>query len=440
MWLKHLRELYAHYRSSAAVSAAKLASGAGVGQVVVLASTPILTRLYGPDSFGVSATFVALLSFIDVVSSLRYELAIPLPEREEEASSILHLCFSLVLITALITFVVIYGWTGKVTEFAGIEDHKWLLFLMPIAVLASGFYQPLNYYMIRKERFGDIARIYTERSLVSTITSMLLFRLGPIGLVGGTVISQIGACLSIAKCRLVRLRLRKLVDICAIRQGMRRYYKFGLMTTPSSFISVLGAQAPVLLIAYYFGKSDVGQFALAQKLIVLPASLISSSFSQVFLSKASSYPKGKGLLRVMVKFSRRLLIAALVAALLISVGARWIPLVVGARWEAVVGLTIALLPLFVGQVVVSSVSTSFLVAEKNGEELAAQVVQLVVKLLPLIVALHLKWGFVQTILCYSIATLMGYVTYFLLMYKAISRTEVNVGIRAIGEYKRSEGR
>ena len=63
----------------------KLVGGTAGSQVIAMAAAVILTRLYGPESFGVLATFVSILALLNVVSSLRYELAIAVPEYDDEA-------------------------------------------------------------------------------------------------------------------------------------------------------------------------------------------------------------------------------------------------------------------------------------------------------------------------------------------------------------------
>ena len=62
-----------------------------------MAAAPILTRLYDPDDFGLLAVYSGILALVLVVASVRYELAIPLPEDEEEAANIAVLSLLIVL-------------------------------------------------------------------------------------------------------------------------------------------------------------------------------------------------------------------------------------------------------------------------------------------------------------------------------------------------------
>src|SRR3984893_13151187 len=68
-----------------------LVTGNGLSQLINIAGTLVLARLFAPDAFGSFALFVTLVSFLSVLGGGRYELAIMLPEKDEEAANILFL-------------------------------------------------------------------------------------------------------------------------------------------------------------------------------------------------------------------------------------------------------------------------------------------------------------------------------------------------------------
>lgn len=72
-------------------SVAVLAGGTALGQGLAVLASPFLTRLCTPSGFGVLSAYTAIFSILVVVASLRYELAIPLPEDDETAANLLVL-------------------------------------------------------------------------------------------------------------------------------------------------------------------------------------------------------------------------------------------------------------------------------------------------------------------------------------------------------------
>ena len=67
---------------------AVLVGGTAVGQLVVLGASPILSRLFDPESFGLLAVYTAILSVAVSAGSLRLEQAIGLPKSEQEAYNV----------------------------------------------------------------------------------------------------------------------------------------------------------------------------------------------------------------------------------------------------------------------------------------------------------------------------------------------------------------
>ena len=81
----HLRRLLPKNAFARGISL--LVGGTAGAQLLTILAAPALTRQYGPEDFGLLAVYASLLALIGVISSLRYELAIPLPVGDAEAAS-----------------------------------------------------------------------------------------------------------------------------------------------------------------------------------------------------------------------------------------------------------------------------------------------------------------------------------------------------------------
>ncbi|KEO81011.1 oligosaccharide flippase family protein [Tumebacillus flagellatus] len=86
-----------------------LASGTVLSQGLLVLIAPLLTRLYTPEEFGLLAVYTSILSLVLVVASWLYELAIPLPDDEQDAADLLGLCLLLVLVMTAFTAVGLGG-------------------------------------------------------------------------------------------------------------------------------------------------------------------------------------------------------------------------------------------------------------------------------------------------------------------------------------------
>ena len=62
--------------------------GTTLSQAVPIAIMPILTRIYTPEDFGLYAIYGAIITILGTIASGRYELAILLPDKDEDAINI----------------------------------------------------------------------------------------------------------------------------------------------------------------------------------------------------------------------------------------------------------------------------------------------------------------------------------------------------------------
>src|SRR4051794_2925578 len=89
-------------------SVVTLASGTAIAQFLLALAMPVLTRLYTPAQYGALAVYSSILTVLVVVASLRYEAAIPLPEDDRTAGSLLVLTFLLLAIMAALVSLMVW--------------------------------------------------------------------------------------------------------------------------------------------------------------------------------------------------------------------------------------------------------------------------------------------------------------------------------------------
>ena len=161
-----------------------LMTGSAFGQLLVLAASPLLTRLYTPEDFGVLGVFTALLMIFGIAVSLRYELAIPLAEDDARMVNLLALSLVLTLLVSSLVGVAVWLRGELLAGWLKTEALWPLLWLLPIGLLAMGCNRALIHWAIRRQKFGQIARRQIGRSVGQVIIQIGCgyLALGPIGL------------------------------------------------------------------------------------------------------------------------------------------------------------------------------------------------------------------------------------------------------------------
>jgi lipopolysaccharide exporter len=86
----------------------KIVSGTTIAQIIVMLSSPILTRLYGPEAFGILGIFSSITAIIGVIACLSLNYAILLPKEDEDAVNLLGMSFIVVAIVTSLTLPIVY--------------------------------------------------------------------------------------------------------------------------------------------------------------------------------------------------------------------------------------------------------------------------------------------------------------------------------------------
>lgn len=399
----------------------KLAGGTAGSQVIMVAAAPILTRLYGPASFGVLATFASILALLNVVSNLRYELAIVVPEDDDEAITLVWLCFVLVAISTGLTALGVALLGNELVGWLKQPALKPLLWLLPVGVLLMGLYQPLSYWAIRRKQFGLLAQTKFRQSIYGVATTLAAAPLGTIGLLLGQIVSQSAGFLAILRGS-ANLLLRTKVFPSRLPTAFCKYRHFSIYDSPAGLVNAIGNQVPYLVLASSFGASQLGQLALVQRLFLLPAGLISGAVGQVILGQVADRYRDGSLNALIAKASRKLFIYGLALSLLSCfVLAPIMPFLFGQEWEPAKQIIPLLVPLFLGQLVASPLSNAFTGSQKMRLGLVFQCMLMALRIIPLLLAVPFT-SFHQSTLVYSAFSGLGYFLYLVGIQKYATKS------------------
>jgi len=292
-----------------------LMTGTAIAQALPILVSPILSRIYSPDDFGVLALFMAITIVISVVASGRYELAIMLPEEKRDATNILALALILTAITSLITLVLVLILKNFIADFFEEPGIKTLLYFIPLVVLFTGSYNAFNYWSTRHKTFkrNAASRISQSTVMVGTNLGMGFSNWGSAGLIAGYIAGQMVATIVLAGKTVNNMSLAmKDVSKVMILENARKYRNFLRINTPHAFIGSLQDHGIVYVIMAFFSKSILGSYSFAFRLVTAPTALIGSSIYQVFYQKATiALQEGQDIQKMVLRIYRNLFIIGL---------------------------------------------------------------------------------------------------------------------------------
>lgn len=294
---------------------ALLAGGTALSQVILLAATPLVARLYSPTEYGVWALFMSFGLTWSTVSSLRYEPAIVIPAGEDEAADIVVLCFAILLTVVVLAIAAIAVGHRWIAHILGLGRVGWLWALPPF-VFAAGAVQILSFWATRTRRFKAIAtaRIMQSAATIGLqIACALYLRVGASGLIAGAVGGQICAAAALvgSVARHDRRTWSGALQRANLRAPAHQFRNFPLYTAPYSLVGVVGKRLVVLLLAAVCGAAVAGHFEIATKMVFFPVTLVAGAVNQVFFPRAArELGNGAGLAKFVVRVQTLIVAAA----------------------------------------------------------------------------------------------------------------------------------
>jgi len=266
-----------------------LVGGSAVAQLLSLLMLPIVTRLYTPADFSTLAVYSALLTILTAVACLRLEIAIPLPENDSDAVNLLAIALGASLIFSIVIGLIVIIFPEIIAEFLRQPMLAKYLWLLPIGICVTAFYNALQFWTTRKKEFSRIARTRMEQAVGGSMTQIGLGWLGatPLGLLLGQIVSSAAGVFGLGQRALINDRENiHSISWQEMKRVLKRYERFPKISIIESLANNAAIQVPVVLIAAMAIGPEAGYLALAMRVMQAPLGLIGGAISQVYLSRA----------------------------------------------------------------------------------------------------------------------------------------------------------
>jgi O-antigen/teichoic acid export membrane protein len=346
-----------------------------IGQVITIAASPALTRLYEPRDFGVMALFASVSAILVAFSTGQYHSAIVLPEDDFEGYSLLAGSVILTAVSASIAFV------AAVVASIFVKLPLALALGIAIYVVSLGVSESLHHWLMRTTQFRLLARVRLMIVLLSTgLTLSFGLYKTPDGLIIGAIIGQLIPTAYLALNVVRRLpEGRRSIPIEHITGALRRYKDFPRYSLPGELLNSAAYQMPTLLITRWFDTATTGLYSLTQRVLSMPMALVSRAVLDVFKQRASSDYARDG--QASVVFRKTFISLAAIGVpgflLLALIAPPLFAWVFGPEWREAGEFARILSPMFALRFVASPLSYMLLIADRQRLNLLLQALLLV---------------------------------------------------------------
>jgi O-antigen/teichoic acid export membrane protein len=410
-------------------------TGSAAGQLVSVLLSPVLTRLYSPQQFGILSVYTAILTILVVIASLRYELALTLAATEEEAINLVAVCGCALSATTLVIVIAAFGFPDPIlesvwptpTNFYHILVYRGLFILGFVCL--GGYYIAL-YFATRQEAFQSIARTRIYQGVTGPLSQIGLGAIGAgaPGLLIGSILGQSAGTLGLFYGQIGRRReLLHAVSWQKMKMLARRYRRFPLVASWAALVDAAGGnQLLYLLVSTGYSARIAGFIFLAERIVARPLSLIGTSILQVFVGEAGktvSADPAKLRSRFYQVVSRQFCLALAWIAFANVVAAALFPTVFGANWGDAVIYLQAMSLAYLAQAIVLPVFHTLQILEKQTMAAGWQLSRLTLVITTFVLCTTFDLSAPATIFCYSAAQAFSCTLLLALMAKSIQRLQ-----------------
>ncbi|HFO1093821.1 TPA: type 8 capsular polysaccharide synthesis protein Cap8K [Staphylococcus aureus] len=384
----------------------------GIAQVILIITTPIITRLYSPAEFGEFTIFSNIAMILIPIINARYDLLIVNAKNDRSANILSQISFliSLLILLILIPILAISAWLYP--NF--ILDFIFIIIMLFLVSLTNIFTNYLN--KERKYKVLSLINVFRAGSMALLQIIFGLLSLGSLGLIIGFSLSYITGI------TLGYKTFKKHFNIVRNKEETKALFLENknqlVYSTPSILLNSLSFSVVVFFIGILYTNTEVGIYGMAIRVLGIPVTIISLGLSKIFMQQANDYYIERGNFRyLLLKFSSTLVIVSIILYVpLYLFSEELVNILLGHSWVDAITVIKIVIPLFVIRLIVSTVSLSVIVLQKQQLELILQALFLIGTTVTFVISKMLNLTFLNFVSINTAVLIVSYMIFFIALY------------------------
>lgn len=353
----------------------KLLSGNALPQILFLITLPILAGIYDKESFGIFATFSALIAFTQPLSMLTLENAL-LTAKKEDISEIFFINLCMLVTFALIMSCIIY-FALQVNFIEGfIFDLKYLTLIF-IGIIIFGVARLSTVIANRETANTSIAKAAFFAGCIRVFFPLLagvIFGSNPLFLIIGSLSGELTIFLILNNFFLKFFKnasnILKKINFKRFIFVLKENQNFVFQGSMASFMINSSAFVPAIVIGYIWGAEAVGIYFMADRIVGLPAQFMSAALNTYFIGAYSKNIREK--INATNAIIRSLLIGLSLSIpflVIVFFADQWLIILLGEDWSEVLNILNYVLIVAISKILVMPIATIPYILRKQIYEL-----------------------------------------------------------------------
>jgi O-antigen/teichoic acid export membrane protein len=379
-------------------------------------ASPIITRLCTPADLGEFGVWLGVIAITATVATLRLEAAMILDHDSDDQQT----CFSVVAYFSTV-FAILITFLAVLAHLIGIPEAKrmsWFgVMTLGIGAWLTAYNQTLVAYATSYNAFGKSAMAKICGAGTIAIAQLILLFIGAGG--GGLLAGQLlGWAIGLGVAIFLLSPPRPSISLAPTHSQLkylRKHQLFWRFSLPACLLNIVAGRFPLFLIGAKYGLFAAGLFALTERILTAPASLLAASVLEVFKRQSVHEYQTLGNCKEAFRrtFKALVLLGSGPALFIFLFAPELCAWAFGDPWRESGEFARILAPLYFLNFVASPLSYVFPVAGKQKVEFVWQVALFITTFSVFLTPLSLR----EVLLNYTIAYSFLYVIYLLLSYR-----------------------
>jgi len=412
--LKKLFSKYTGDKGSFRRNSLIMSSGAIVNIVVAFILTPIVTRLFSQEEFGIFYIYASIVAIASLVINGMYPHAFVVPKYKRDFLALLKVCFTLTFGGLLFFYLCIFlfgDWFCSILSAEAIIPFKYLL---PIGLLVTTLNILFSNWNVRRKEFKKNA---SSNVVLSASAKGAQIGYGTLisgsfpGLIYSDIISKaLATTILVSKTMAVDFALLKRITINEMKAIAIEFKKYPIYLLSSNFVNRFTSDIPIYILSSFFGLGAVGAFGFANTIMQIPFNVIGNSIAPVYFQRANElYLNDKESLKAFTikSYDKMLLLGSLAYGFIFAFGDIIFKYVFSAEWELAGKLAMILSVYYVFKLISSPFARIFRVVRREEITLKVNIFLAVMRLVCLVLGLIFNNLYIA-IVGFSFGNLLGY--------------------------------
>ncbi|GAB3808591.1 hypothetical protein GCM10028868_38640 [Virgibacillus kimchii] len=300
---------------------------------------PVITRLYGPEAYGLMGTFMAMVAILTPIAALTYPIAVVLPKRDNDAKELIKLSLIITVILSVIVALFLLLFQGSIVGLFQLEEIASYLYLIPLVLLCAGILQVTEQWLIRTKKFSVSAKATFIQAIIingGKVGVGFFYPVASVLIVFSALTQGIKAFLMLFFAGYTNKKLLSFSfkEKTSIKELAKKHRDFPFFRAPEVSLNAISGSFPILLLTSFFGPTSAGFYSIGRTVLNIPSQLIGKSVGDVFYPRISEAANNKENLTQLIKKATLLLgaIGAVPFGIVIIFGPWLFSFVFGEDW------------------------------------------------------------------------------------------------------------